>query len=687
MSPLRTNTTESALIAGQSQPSRSRVAAVTDGTSDDQLFRLLAELRSMFHKHGGHGSSNDALDDVCKLITAHLMAAVRNDYGISSHILGETTASESPAKALKRYVLSALMNTVPPKTAGEFDPNDFALRLRDSDDALAVRVIRTFDDAPAILFTSHARSDLLNETFGRFLAGSYVDQKELGQYLTPPEIVNYMVDLYLSEVPEAQALLGEPREFFDRIGPILDPSCGTSSFLVAMARRVARHGSSPYQELTTIASQMLVGVDKSDRMLRLSLANFAIAGLPQASLHRANAIAGASPRALHALDRRVGVILTNPPYGADFTPDEVPESQLAQRFGAATRSLPSEVLFMERYVRWLRPGGHALVVVPDSILTNSGLFGSLRAFLGSRTHLDSVTSLPVETFAGAGTMTKTSVIHLHRLSKGDHDRHETRFAVCSDVGYSISVRGAIRRKLETHTGQLNELLQGFRQSRSPLIQVVGHVERAKRWDATYHHAASDPKGADGHSLWPDMLRVSEVASLVRDTANPRLRPQGEFLYIEISDVDGARGVASAKRVMGSAAPSRARRLVAPGDVLVSTVRPERRTIGVVPPGLAGAICTTGFGVLRPVGIDPMVLARLLRSEFVTQQLVRHRSGIAYPAVGENLLLDLVLPISRSGTQELNQLGERLLAAEVAAVGLRSSLDSEVDELVRSLEQK
>jgi hypothetical protein len=83
----------------------------------------------------------------------------------------------------------------------------------------------------------------------------------------------------------------------------------------------------------------------------------------------------------------------------------------------------------------------------------------------------------------------------------------------------------------------------------------------------------------------------------------------------------------------------------------------------------------------------MVLARLLRSEFVTQQLVRHRSGIAYPAVGENLLLDLVLPISRSGTQQLNQLGERLLAAEVAAVGLRSSLDSEVDELVRSLEQK
>ena len=42
---------------------------------------------------------------------------------------------------------------------------------------------------------------------------------------------------------------------------------------------------------------------------------------------------------------------------------------------------------------------------------------------------------------------------------------------------------------------------------------------------------------------------------------------------------------------------------------------------------------------------PLVLARLLQSDFVNAQMVRDNSGIAYPAIEEDTLLDLVLPIS------------------------------------------
>ena len=48
----------------------------------------------------------------------------------------------------------------------------------------------------------------------------------------------------------------------------------------------------------------------------------------------------------------------------------------------------------------------------------------------------------------------------------------------------------------------------------------------------------------------------------------------------------------------SVAPSRARKLVKAGDVLVSTVRPERGTVGIVGSHQDGSVCTTGLAVLR-----------------------------------------------------------------------------------------
>ncbi len=62
---------------------------------------------------------------------------------------------------------------------------------------------------------------------------------------------------------------------------------------------------------------------------------------------------------------------------------------------------------------------------------------------------------------------------------------------------------------------------------------------------------------------------------------------------------GPTNMITAKSIPCDEAPSRARKLVAAGDVLISTVRPERKAIGVVPADLDGAVCSTGIAVLRP----------------------------------------------------------------------------------------
>jgi hypothetical protein len=72
----------------------------------------------------------------------------------------------------------------------------------------------------------------------------------------------------------------------------------------------------------------------------------------------------------------------------------------------------------------------------------------------------------------------------------------------------------------------------------------------------------------------------------------------------------------------------------------------------VPHDLDRAICSTGFAVLRPRSIDPTLLAALLRTEFATCQILRNNVGIAYPAVDEQCLLDVTLPISRNYLRHL-----------------------------------
>ncbi len=142
-------------------------------------------------------------------------------------------------------------------------------------------------------------------------------------------------------------------------------------------------------------------------------------------------------------------------------------------------------------------------------------------------------------------------------------------------------------------------------------------------------------------------RVRDLARLINERFNPLNLGNGLFQYIEIADVDQHACTVRGKAVTGHAAPGRARKKVQAGDILVSTVRPERKAIGVVPAGLDGAICSTGLAVLRCTTIAPLVLARVLQCEFVNAQIIRNSSGIAYPSIDEVCLLDLVLPVSAS----------------------------------------
>lgn len=116
--------------------------------------------------------------------------------------------------------------------------------------------------------------------------------------------------------------------------------------------------------------------------------------------------------------------------------------------------------------------------------------------------------------------------------------------------------------------------------------------------------------------------------------------ESEFIYIDISAVDrGQREIVNPQVLTSDAAPSRARQVLAAGDVIVSTVRPNLNTVALVPENLDGAIASTGFCVLRPnqERLDKRFLFHWVSSESTVRRLVQQATGATYPAVSDKVI--------------------------------------------------
>jgi len=139
-----------------------------------------------------------------------------------------------------------------------------------------------------------------------------------------------------------------------------------------------------------------------------------------------------------------------------------------------------------------------------------------------------------------------------------------------------------------------------------------------------------------------------------DRKDPAAQFAETFNYIDISAVDNA-----SKRVVGnleqkvSEAPSRARQIIFPGDVLVSTVRPGLNTVAAVPSGLTNAVASTGFCVLRsqPAVLSPEYLRHFVVTSPFVQSLVSRQKGGAYPAVTDDDVRNVPIPLPPLSEQQ------------------------------------
>lgn len=119
-----------------------------------------------------------------------------------------------------------------------------------------------------------------------------------------------------------------------------------------------------------------------------------------------------------------------------------------------------------------------------------------------------------------------------------------------------------------------------------------------------------------------------------------------FQYVDISSIDVITGIiTNPQELLGGEAPSRARKVIHEGDIIISTCRPTRGAIAIVPKELDNQICSTGFCVIRAKkGVSIKYLHFILRSAVVKEQFRKFSTGSSYPAILEDDVKKTIIPL-------------------------------------------
>lgn len=175
------------------------------------------------------------------------------------------------------------------------------------------------------------------------------------------------------------------------------------------------------------------------------------------------------------------------------------------------------------------------------------------------------------------------------------------------------------------------------------IESQDNLGREGRWDIDYHLPPEEIRKFNKELI----KKISDVAFVVKEKRDPTKKPDEIFQYIDISCVDVTSGtIVSPQELTGEEAPSRARKVVMKEDIIISTCRPTRGAIAIVPSELNDQIASTGFSVIRckKDKINPLYLQFVLKMESTLEQFRKFSTGSSYPAILDSDVMKTQIPV-------------------------------------------
>lgn len=286
----------------------------------------------------------------------------------------------------------------------------------------------------------------------------------------------------------------------------------------------------PGSRIWKLSNICIYGTDANDRMARTSKMNMILHGDGHGGVHHHNGFINVNG----VFEERFDVILTNPPFGANVEPsDEVTEEQttvhpdadrryrheygdvykqaqarvgaakgkpIASLFelpkrggnGAKLGKVKTEILFIERCLALLKPGGRMGIVLPEGIFNNPSL-AYVREFCEDRARILAVVSLPQETFYSSGASVKASLLFLGKFTANEQADYEKK-------------REAARKETDA------KYAGGIAEKAARLEAVIAAAREAKDKDAR-KQAEADLRDYKRHM---DETKMRETRALLKE---------------------------------------------------------------------------------------------------------------------------------------------------------------------------
>ena len=259
--------------------------------------------------------------------------------------------------------------------------------------ALLAKVVDLIDGVP--MEDRDTKGDLYE-----YMLSKIASAGQNGQFRTPRHIIQLMVEMMAPQPTDV----------------ICDPACGTAGFLVAAGEYVREHHPNTLLDAKLrehFHHGMFHGFDFDNTMLRIGSMNMLLHGVENPDIRYRDSLAQENA----ADEEAYTVVLANPPFAGSLDYENTAKDLLQ-----IVKTKKTELLFLALFLRLMKPGGRAAVIVPDGVLFGSSkAHKELRRLLVEEQKLDAVVSLPggvFKPYAGVST----AILFFTKTNSGGTDR-------------------------------------------------------------------------------------------------------------------------------------------------------------------------------------------------------------------------------------------------------------------------
>lgn len=635
---------------------------------NDSLLRIFEDVHNHIYANDGL-SPEQALEEAIKILFLKIYDEKNKKYEfkITPNEFDNITNGKNEPDFLNRF--KELQQSTFDYFSNLFEKGE-KIKLKNSSLGFVVNKLQSID-------LLNSSSDVKGLAFQKFIHSS--QRVGRGQFFTPEQVVKLCVEILQPQSNEI----------------ILDPACGSGGFLSSALQYISINEPTRVKKF---AKDNIYGIEINRTAAKIAKMRMILDGDGFSNIVQHDSLSEwssidlelnkANNNQVKTYQEFFDVILTNPPFG---TQGKISDKSVLRNFDLGykwneassgyikTNELLNgqvpEILFIERCLKFLKPGGRMAIVLPNGDFENSSL-SYLRNYIKNVAEVFAIIKLPQETFIPSGTGVKTSLLFLRKRSD-KNDIKRVFFSQVTKLGYAGNKNGSLIYKKDD-LGNILKSPKGDFQIDEDISTVISSYLKFKidsLSSENENYFTVDEKDLNYARLdfefYKPSYRQTEKILLkkgayklgdlvkIKKTKSSKLK-QKDFVvrYVELSDISSQYNeIINYSEQLVHELPSRASYELKEGEIITAvagnSIGTNSHASAYVTKEYIGCICTNGFRVLNVNEklVNPFYLLYYLKSKYFLDQVFRFRTGAAIPSLLDSDLLNVLVLLPEKKEQD------------------------------------